>query len=94
MHKKGNKSVIENYRPVANLCSATKIFERLILNRISKIELEVKFVMCASKAFVVVSYVLCLCWNKYFLNLKTDFINYKHFVLAEFNLIFVLETDT
>ena len=27
---------------IANLCSATKIFERLILNRISKIELEGK----------------------------------------------------
>ena len=31
IHKKGSKSMIENYRPVANLCSASKIFERLIL---------------------------------------------------------------
>ena len=38
VHKKGNKSVIENYRPVANLCSASKIFERLILNRINQLE--------------------------------------------------------
>ena len=30
---------IENYRPVANLCSASKIFERLILNRINQLEL-------------------------------------------------------
>ena len=36
--KKGNKNEIENYRPVANLCSTSKIFERLILNRISQLE--------------------------------------------------------
>ena len=27
--KKGNKVEIENYRPIANLCSTSKIFERL-----------------------------------------------------------------
>ena len=40
VHKKGSKHVIENYRPVANLCSTSKIFERLILNRISQLELS------------------------------------------------------
>jgi hypothetical protein len=34
--KKGIKSKIENYRPIANLCSTTKIFERL--QRILQIE--------------------------------------------------------
>ena len=29
---------VENYRPVASLCCTTKIFERLILNKISKLE--------------------------------------------------------
>ena len=38
IHKKGLKSDIENYRPIANLCSSSKIFERLILKRISVIE--------------------------------------------------------
>ena len=38
VHKKGSKQLIENYRPVANLCCASKIFERLILNRIAQIE--------------------------------------------------------
>ena len=32
--KKGNKSAIENYRPIANLCSASKLFEKLILKQI------------------------------------------------------------
>ena len=32
--KKGNKVEIENYRPKANICSTSKIFERLILNQI------------------------------------------------------------
>ena len=36
--KKGIKSKIENYRPIANLCSTTKIFEKLILQRILQIE--------------------------------------------------------
>ena len=40
VHKSGCKQVIENYRPVANLCSSSKIFERLILNRISHLEIE------------------------------------------------------
>ena len=38
IHKKDSKNNIENYRPVASLCSSSKIFERLILNRISKLE--------------------------------------------------------
>ena len=38
--KKGKKDEISNYRPVANLCSSSKIFERLILNRINEIESE------------------------------------------------------
>ena len=35
---KGDKKDIENYRPIANLCSASKIFEKLILKRILKIQ--------------------------------------------------------
>ena len=44
VHKKGNNSMIENYRPVANLCSVSKIFEKLILKRINELEniLQVK----------------------------------------------------
>ena len=38
IHKKGLKSDIENYRPIANLCSSSKIFEKLILKRIMQIE--------------------------------------------------------
>ena len=32
--KKGNKDEIENYRPIANLCSMSKVFEKLILKQI------------------------------------------------------------
>ena len=38
IHKKGSKQAIENYRPISNLCSSTKTFENLILNRIKAIE--------------------------------------------------------
>ena len=38
IHKKDSKNKVENYRPVASLCSTSKIFERLILNKISKLE--------------------------------------------------------
>ena len=37
---KGDKKDIENYRPIANLCSSSKIFERLILNRINDLQTE------------------------------------------------------
>ena len=37
-HKKGSKNVIENYRPIANLCSGSKIFEKLILKQIHYLE--------------------------------------------------------
>ena len=40
VHKKGPKNEISNYRPVANLCSGSKVFERLILQRINQIEEE------------------------------------------------------
>ena len=36
--KKGSKTSPNNYRPISNLCSITKIFERLILERIGAIE--------------------------------------------------------
>ena len=39
VHKKGNKSLIENYRPVANLCSVSKVFKKLILTRIYELEI-------------------------------------------------------
>ena len=38
IHKKGLKCDIENYRPIANLCSSSKLFEKLILKRMSQIE--------------------------------------------------------
>ena len=40
IHKKGPKRNIENYRPIANLCSTSKIFEKLILKRILEIQEE------------------------------------------------------
>jgi hypothetical protein len=40
LHKKGKKEDIENYRPIANLCSITKVFEKLILLRLEEIEKE------------------------------------------------------
>ena len=36
--KKGSKVSIENYRPIANLCSASKVFEKLILKQIQYLE--------------------------------------------------------
>ena len=36
--KKGSKNKIENYRPISNLCSTSKIFEKLILNQIGYLE--------------------------------------------------------
>ncbi len=41
LHKRGDIHKIENYRPISNLCTMSKIFEKLILRRIweiSKIE--------------------------------------------------------
>jgi hypothetical protein len=40
--KKGNKNEISNYRPISNLCSTSKIFEKLILKRILDIQNESK----------------------------------------------------
>jgi hypothetical protein len=34
LHKKGSKAKVENYRPIANLCATSKIFEKLMLGRI------------------------------------------------------------
>ena len=39
IHKKGPKCNIENYRPISNLCSTSKIFEKLILRKLQSIEL-------------------------------------------------------
>ena len=38
IHKKVKKNDIVNYRPVANLNSGSKVFEKLILQRIQEIE--------------------------------------------------------
>ena len=37
LFKKGNRKDAKNYRPISNLCAASKIFERLILARIVEI---------------------------------------------------------
>ena len=36
--KKGDKTKIENYHPIANLCSGSKVFEKLILKQIHYLE--------------------------------------------------------
>ena len=38
LHKKGPTKNLENYRPIANLCSCSKIFEKLVLNKIRNLE--------------------------------------------------------
>ena len=38
IHEKGPKKDKENYRPIANLCSGTKNFEKLILKQIHFLE--------------------------------------------------------
>ena len=40
IYKKGDRKDPNNYRPISNLCSVTKIFERLILERIKMIEVK------------------------------------------------------
>jgi hypothetical protein len=35
IHKKGDRSSVENYRPISNLNSLSKLFERCLLNRIA-----------------------------------------------------------
>ena len=36
--KKGSKNAVENYRPIANQCSTSKVFEKLILKQINYLE--------------------------------------------------------
>ena len=38
LYKKGTPNKIENYRPIANLCSTSKVFEKLILMRLNQLE--------------------------------------------------------
>ena len=38
LHKKGKKDEMCNYRPISNLCSMSKIYEKLILMRITEIK--------------------------------------------------------
>jgi len=40
IHKKGQRCKIDNYRPISNLCSMAKIFERMILLRLIELETE------------------------------------------------------
>ncbi len=40
---KGPKSRVENYRPISNLCAGSKVFERLILMRLSEFNLDMMF---------------------------------------------------
>lgn len=36
LHKKGNKNDINNYRPISNLCSISKLYEKVILMKINE----------------------------------------------------------
>ena len=44
----GDKKDIANYRPISNLCSSSKIFEKLILKRILEIQDEEKVYLTCS----------------------------------------------
>ena len=37
LHKKGDRHEVSNYRPISNLCSVSKIYEKLILKRLEEI---------------------------------------------------------
>ena len=41
--EKGDTKDIENYRPISNLCSSSKFYEKLILKRILEIQEEENF---------------------------------------------------
>ena len=49
VYKKGNKSDPLNYRPISNLCSLTKVFEKLVLLRLKVIEEREKCDLTGSK---------------------------------------------
>ena len=40
IHKKGSRNEVSNYRPISNLCSTSKVFEKLVLRRIMEVEKE------------------------------------------------------
>jgi len=40
LFKKGDRNNVKNYRPIANLCSIAKIFEKLILKRLNEFEID------------------------------------------------------
>jgi len=42
LHKRGSRSEIENYRPISNLQSVSKVYEKLILNKIDKLYADVE----------------------------------------------------
>jgi len=42
IHKKGDTELIENYRPICNLNSVSKLFERCILNRVAQYDTDGK----------------------------------------------------
>ncbi len=37
LHKKGSKDDPQNYRPISNLCSISKMFERMILTKLNEV---------------------------------------------------------
>jgi len=40
IHKKGKRDLVENFRPVSNLCTLSKVLERCLLARMSQYELD------------------------------------------------------
>ena len=58
--------MIENYRPVANLCSVTKVFERMILNRISQLEFLNKVDLTGKDQHGLVGNVALACQQQIF----------------------------
>ena len=55
--------MIENYRPVANLCCVSKIFEKLIIKRISELEAIngiVSLLVCPKELKTTQLYLQCV----------------------------------
>ena len=74
---------MENYRPVASLCSTSKIFEQLILNKIKKLELEneINLVGKQQHGFTKGKTAKALIWKNYFCHPSKVNVNYKNLTM-------------
>ena len=78
VHKKSDKQIIKNYRPVSLLPISSTIYEKIMFNYLLKYLKDIKFLLVISKASFMVIHMCISCSQKLQTKITNHFTPISH----------------